>query len=68
MKTQYPGAVECLECRMILVSFDRHDFKRCRCKNGTFVDGGTDYLRYGGVNLDKILPLKIAPYPKRRKK
>jgi len=53
---------------MVLVSFDRHDFKRCHCKNGTFVDGGSDYLRYGGMNMAKILPLRIAPYPKARKK
>ena len=68
MKTRYPGAVECLVCRKILVSFYTHDFKSCGCKNGTFVDGGNEYLRYGGTDLAKILPLKIAPYPKRRKK
>lgn len=68
MKTVYPGVVECLVCKIILVSFHRHDFKRCVCKNGTFVDGGTDYLRYGGVDMAQIRPLRIVPFPKRRKK
>lgn len=68
MKTAYPGVVECLVCKIILVSFHRHDFKRCVCKNGTFVDGGTDYLRYGGVDMAQIRPLRIVPFPTKRKK
>jgi len=39
---------------MILESRYRHDFKSCGCENGTFVDGGSDYLRVGGKDLDKI--------------
>lgn len=65
MKKKYPGAVECLECSTILVSFHRHDFKGCGCPNQTFVDGGTDYLRVGGKSLDKIQLLKIIRMPKR---
>jgi hypothetical protein len=28
-----------------------HDFVSCGCSNSTFVDGGKDYLRYGGMDL-----------------
>lgn len=62
----YPGVVQCLGCKTVLVSNYRHDCSRCPCKNETFVDGGYDYLRYGGVNLDLILPLRLSKYPKRK--
>lgn len=48
------GKIECLECGEILHSLYRHDFKRCKCKQGSFVDGGFDYTRYGGKSFDKI--------------
>ena len=65
-KTQYPGIVQCLNCDTILVSFDRHDYKTCNCPNRTMVDGGTDYLRCGGVDMSKVQILKIVK-PKRTK-
>ncbi len=64
----YPGVVECLQCNKVLVSFHRHDFKSCGCPNGTFVDGGTDYLRVGGVDLGKIQMLRIVKRIKRKEK
>lgn len=51
------GKVKCLECGAILESKHRHDFVRCKCPNETFVDGGDEYLRYGGINLWKIEPI-----------
>lgn len=36
----------CLICDTNLYSESRHDFKSCPCGH-IFVDGGTDYLRYG---------------------
>ena len=57
---KYPGAVQCLECNKILVSFHRHDYKTCGCENETMVDGGYDYLRYGGKDLTKVQVLKIS--------
>lgn len=53
---------------MVLVSFNRHDFKQCGCPNGSFVDGGNVYLRVGGVTLDKIKMLKIIAMPQRKDK
>ena len=64
---KYPGVVQCLECGKILVSFDRHDYKTCGCPNNTMIDGGCDYLRYGGKDMDKIRILKIIA-PKEKKK
>lgn len=46
--------IKCLECGTILESKHRHDFVTCGCKNETFVDGGKDYLRCGGVDMNKI--------------
>ena len=45
-------AIKCLKCSDIIVSWSRHDFKRCKC-GACFIDGGKDYLRYGG-NLEDI--------------
>lgn len=57
---KYPGAVQCLECKKILVSFHRHDYKICACPNRTMVDGGQDYLRCGGMDLKKVQVLRIS--------
>lgn len=35
-------------CEDVIVSRHRHDFKFCQCGE-TFVDGGRDYLRWGGA-------------------
>ena len=50
--------VKCLECETILESKFRHDFQQCNCPQQTFVDGGNDYCRIGGMDLDKIEVLK----------
>lgn len=46
--------IRCKNCGQELISLFRHDFKRCSCPNQTFIDGGSDYLRIGGNNLDDI--------------
>lgn len=51
------NAVQCLECNRYLESKHRHDFRKCNCLNQTFVDGGLDYLRRGGIDLHKIKEL-----------
>jgi hypothetical protein len=48
------GRVRCLNCSKVIESKTRHDFQTCGCSNQTFVDGGNDYLRCGGANLDMI--------------
>jgi len=46
--------VQCRECGEVLISYNRHDYKTCGCTNETMIDGGTDYQRYGGLNLDLV--------------
>jgi hypothetical protein len=52
------GKIKCLVCGEILESKTRHDFQQCNCENESFVDGGTDYSRVGGVDLSKIEVIK----------
>ena len=46
--------VKCLVCGTVLESLSRHDFQSCGCENQTFVDGGHDYSRVGGVDLSMV--------------
>lgn len=49
------NAVTCLDCLDTIVSYHRHDYKTCRCENQAMVDGGTDYIRYGAMNMKKVV-------------
>ena len=40
-------AIKCPKCKEVIFSRARHDFHYCSC-NSLYVDGGFDYLRYGG--------------------
>ena len=44
----------CKKCGDVLISRHRHDYVMCTCDNKTMLDGGTDYQRYGGVDLSLI--------------
>ena len=46
--------LKCLECGVVLESKYRHDFARCSCPNQAFLDGGGEYFRYGGMDMDKL--------------
>ena len=46
--------VTCLECGEVLVSEHRHDYKTCSCPNETMIDGGNEYVRFGGKDLSKV--------------
>ena len=48
------STVKCLSCNVVLQSKHRHDFQICQCENSTFVDGGSDYMRSGGMDLNLI--------------
>ena len=43
--------VRCKKCNDIIESKYRHDFKSCKC-GAIFVDGGTDYQRFGWTGDD----------------
>lgn len=55
MRKKKTAKVQCLNCGEILQSKDIHDFQHCDCHNYTFVDGGSQYCRYGGMDMTKIL-------------
>ncbi len=59
-RIEWPGAVRCGDCKEVLVSNYVHDFVCCNCANGTFVDGGKAYHRYGGKDLKKVQLLKLS--------
>lgn len=47
-------AAHCLKCNTVFYSTYRHDYTKCGCKNETFVDGGSDYLRWGAKDMTKV--------------
>ncbi len=42
------NAVKCKECGDTIYSRARHDFRVCSCV-ASFIDGGSYYIRYGGL-------------------
>ena len=48
------NAVKCLVCNTVLESKHRHHYSQCSCPNETATDGGLDYVRYMGKDLDLI--------------
>ena len=46
---------KCRKCGDIIESHFTHDFKMCSC-GSIFVDGGHDYMRWGGeaVNIEDL--------------
>jgi hypothetical protein len=48
------GKIKSLCCNKIIESKHRHDFQECGCVNQTFIDGGNDYIRCGGIDMNKI--------------
>ena len=55
--------VKCLSCNTILESTWVHDFQMCDCGNKTFVDGGDEYVRVGGLDLSLIEMIYIDEKP-----
>lgn len=46
--------IKCLLCRDIIESKNVHNLVSCKCEN-CYIDGGQDYLHFGGNDLSKIL-------------
>lgn len=53
------NGVMCFKCGHIVVSWHRHDFKMCACRDGVFIDGGREYTRYGG-NPGEFMMVRIT--------
>ena len=49
------GMVRCPLCRRVMHSISRHDFQGCGCPEDTYVDGGEDYMRVGGKDLNGVV-------------
>uniref|UniRef100_A0A6M3L6Y3 DUF7695 domain-containing protein n=1 Tax=viral metagenome TaxID=1070528 RepID=A0A6M3L6Y3_9ZZZZ len=45
-------------CNTVLESKFTHDFQQCNCENETFVDGGNDYMRVGGIDWNLVEIIK----------
>lgn len=66
-------------CKMLIASLHHHDFVRCKCGK-SFVDGGTEYRRWGGdiewlksadverADVKKLLPAFRADCKKKAKR
>ena len=46
--------IKCLVCGDIIESKYSHDLVSCKCNN-CYIDGGQDYLHFGGNDFSKIL-------------
>jgi hypothetical protein len=60
IRTQFIGYF-CPECNDLLYSKNRHDYKVCKCGKYS-IDGGHDYIKVGGVDLEKIKLKKLWIY------
>lgn len=57
------AGLECPSCHDRIFSNSRHDFVECSC-GGLFIDGGFDYLRYGGITAATAIPV-VRALPRR---
>ena len=48
------NAIKCLACNTVLESKHRHHYSQCNCPNESAADGGLDYQRVLGKDLDLI--------------
>lgn len=48
--------IKCWICGDIIVSKSVHDLVACKCES-CYIDGGQDYLHFGGKDFNKILIL-----------
>jgi hypothetical protein len=51
-------AVVCSKCKDTIYSRARHDFRWCSCGK-TFVDGGMDYIRFGGEPMETLPEIEV---------
>ena len=49
------NAATCCKCLKTIVSYHVHDFKKCGCPNEAFIDGGTQYIKYGANDMKQIV-------------
>lgn len=52
------SAIRCKLCGDVVYSRARHDFRECTC-GSSFIDGGREYLRYGG-SVEEIVQIDLG--------
>lgn len=57
------NAARCLACDTVIESVYRHNYRTCGCPNGTMVDGGLDYQRWGAVDVSQVESLCEYEHP-----
>lgn len=57
-KDRIHNGVLCTHCKDVIVSLSGHDFVNCSCGEA-FIDGGKNYIRYGGGDLSKLKLVKV---------
>ncbi len=55
------NAVKCNNCQEVLQSTHVHDYVECMCQE-TMVDGGNEYFRYGGNDVETLFVETHSPY------
>ena len=55
------NAVKCNKCQEVLQSTHVHDYVECMCQE-TMVDGGNEYFRYGGSDVETLFVETHSPY------
>lgn len=58
MKTLFYNAVYCNLCDETIQSYNRHDYKHCKCNNA-MVDGGLEYQRWGWSEEDSVIDFSM---------
>jgi hypothetical protein len=51
---RHNSKAKCLICGAVVESKHRHDYVVCGCAQHTMADGGSDYGKYGGKNLNHM--------------
>ena len=55
------NAVRCNKCQEVLQSTHVHDYVECMCQE-TMVDGGNEYFRYGGNDVETLFVETHKPF------
>ena len=55
------NAVKCNKCYSVIQSTHVHDYVECMCQE-TMVDGGNEYFRYGGNDVETLFVETHTPF------
>lgn len=58
-KEKWHSGVWCKQCDKVIISMYRHNYVTCGCPNSAMIDGGKDYQRCGGMDLNKVVNVSV---------